>query len=227
MLAQRKLALFLLASLGLNIFLAGILGGQLLSGNAHRAEVRSRIAKHERLGKTDKGKSSTRDRAAPPDDRKRPPHRDAVSGHHHGSAGPYQVEGPSDLFLLRQMIQIMGGPKDRRILRLREERKDEIHRIRAEMQGAHKRVHEALTSEKSNDAELQDALKNLRKTAFESQARAQEGILTLAKLMTPEERAELRKLPLEKLRGRKGPEGHPSPNERATPNAPLGPTPAP
>jgi uncharacterized membrane protein len=104
------------------------------------------------------------------------------------------------------MSRIMGGPKDPRISQLRDERRDEIQRIRSEMQRAHRRVHEALTADEPSDKELHDALKNLRKTAFESQARAQEGILTLAKLMTPDERAQLRRLRPEKVMG----DPHPS-----------------
>src|SRR5690606_15015283 len=122
-----------------------------------------------------------------------PDHRRSdLHDHHRGDKSPREA-GPRDLALLRQMIRVMGGPKDPRIARLREERKDEIAKIRSEMSAAHKRVHEALTVENPDDEELREALKNLRKAACEAQTRAQEGILTLASLMTEDERARLRK----------------------------------
>lgn len=214
MLDERKLSLLLFASLGLNIFLGGVLGGKLLSERQESAstttspsQVRSNSPQKRKEGGTPKlGKlrHSHQDRTKS----HRPQDLDA---HRRGGPRDHKAEGPSDLFLLRQMIRIMGGPKDPRISNLHEERRDEIHRIRSEMQAAHRRVHEALTAEEPDEQELQASLKNLRKTAFESQARAQEGILTLAKLMTPEERAKLRALRIGKKPGNpRRPEGRPS-----------------
>lgn len=193
---ERKLTLFLIASLALNIFLGGVLGGKLLSEREQTVPIAA-------LGKNDETPGRVRQ---PHLDRDKPPHRKGADARRRGRP---DSEGPSDLLLLRQMIRIMGGPKDERISKLHEERRDEIHRVRSDMQAAHRRVHEALTAEELNKAELDEALKNLRKTAFESQARAQEGILTLARLMTPEERAKLRK-----LRPDKTPDGPPPPLER-------------
>lgn len=204
MLTERKLALGLLVSLGINLFLAGVLGGQL--GRDHKRSLSTPSAeRREHDPKSEREKKPKFDRLAQQGARRADPHRGSPERPHHGRAGHPPADGPSDLALLRQMIQIMGGPKDPRIARLREERHTEIRRIRSEMQAAHKRVREALTSEKPNEAELQEALKNLRKTAFESQARAQEGIVTLARLMTVEERARLRALPGGKIGESKGP----------------------
>lgn len=197
MIAERKLALLLFVSLGLNIFLGSVLGGKLLGVREQATapasnETRLEAAPSERFVERNKFRLKN----APQEDRDHHsrPHKRKADGSHRGPGETPPSGGPSDLLLFRQMIQIMGGPKDPRISRLREERRDEVRRIRTDMHAAHKRVHEALTADEPNEQDLHDALKNLRKTAFESQARAQEGILTLARLMTPKERAKLREL---------------------------------
>lgn len=214
---ERKLALGLLVSLGINLFLAGVLGGQFGRDDRRPRAVPS-LEKREHAHKSEREKKPKSGKLAQQGSHKTDPHRGAPGrAEHHGRAGHLPADGPSDLVLLRQMIQIMGGPTDPRIARLREERRSEIRRIRAEMQAAHKRVRDALTSEKSDEAELQEALKNLRKTAFEAQARAQEGILTLARLMTAEERARLRNLPRGKGGEPKGPKELLGPEELPAP----------
>src|SRR5690606_6973124 len=91
----------------------------------------------------------------------------------------------------RHMVRIMGGPADPRLKQLREKRKSDMIEMRREVHAAHERVRAALSTEDANEKELAEALKHLRKTTFEAQARAQEGILLLASLMTPEERKRL------------------------------------
>ena len=98
----------------------------------------------------------------------------------------------ADLILFRQMVRIMGGPADPRLTQLRERRKNDLLEMRREVHAAHERVRAALSTEDANERELAEALKHLRKTTFEAQARAQEGIILLASLMTPEERKQLR-----------------------------------
>ncbi len=187
----KTMTLVAFASLGLNVFFGGILVGKMLRPEAPGAATTETSV---RPGNAAPGPKDMEMGKTPPSDREHANHERHASRAQHPPRGERgeRGDGPSDLALLRRMVRIMGGPKDPRIARLREERKDEIQRIRTEMAAAHRRVHEALTSEKPDDMELREALKNLRKTAFEAQARAQEGILTLAALMTEEERARLR-----------------------------------
>lgn len=175
MTTTRNLAIVAFTSIGLNVFLGGVLAGKMMRADEPGIHEEMR-ARHE----------ASRSEHDAPDRR-----RSDLHSHHRGAKSAREA-GPTDLALLRQMIRVMGGPKDPRIARLREERKDEIAKIRSEMSSAHKRVHDALTAKTRDDNELREALKNLRKTAFEAQARAQEGILTLADLMTEEERSRLR-----------------------------------
>lgn len=199
MLAERKLALFLFVSLGLNIFLGSVLGGTLLREHRQPADSAShetRVEVTPSRNPLEKSKFPFKNEQQADHTRQDRPHKRNADGRHRRPGESPNAEGPSDLLLFRQMIRIMGGPKDPRISELREARRDEVRRIRTEMHAAHQRVHEALTADKPNETDLHDALKNLRKTAFESQARAQEGILTLAKLMTPKEREKLRELRL-------------------------------
>lgn len=210
---ERKLALGLLVSLSINIFLAGVLGGQ-LGRDDDRPTAGKLVERREHFPKSERENNEKSSNVAR--------HNAHVAGPRHGNqdrtrpkrGGFPSVEGPSDLVLLRQMIQIMGGPKDPRIVHLREQQREDLRRVRSEMQAAHKRVRDALTSEKADEDELRESLKHLRKTAFESQARAQEGILTLARLMTPEERARLRDLPAGKDGEPHGPPGRPANDKR-------------
>jgi uncharacterized membrane protein len=162
----KMLAILLFGSLGLNLFLGGALGSHWMSNKKSADALRKAPSRMERP--------------------RIPPHPAARP------RGPEGMSASADLALLRQMVGIMGGPSDPRLKQLLEKRKGEISEMRREVHAAHERVRMALSAEDANDKELADALKNLRKTTFEAQARAQEGILLLASLMTPEERKLLR-----------------------------------
>ncbi len=194
---DRKLALLLFVSLGINLFLGGLVGGRLLGQESHQhAHVEADHPHQPPKGSKGIEKSAKEHPGA---------HQNRMlkgEGHPRRDRPEHPAGGPGDLALLRDMIRIMGGPADPRISELRTERREVIRQVRTDMKAAHDRMRAALTAEPHDEDELRDALKNLRKTAFESQARAQEGILTLSRRMTKEERQKLRETGPTRQKGR-------------------------
>jgi len=168
------LALLLFGSLGLNLFLGGALGSQWISSKKSQTTHEGTLSSESEIRQT-------------PNQMIRP----RMGAHPGARARADGMSASADLALLRQMVGVMGGPNDPRLRQLREKQKGAMSEMRREVHAAHERVRAAL-SEEANEKELSEALKHLRKTTFEAQARAQEGIVLLSNLMTPEERKRLR-----------------------------------
>src|SRR5690606_32570455 len=100
--------------------------------------------------------------------------------------------GPDDLIMLRKMVRVMGGPTDPRVKKLREGSRQEMQNMRREMVEARKAVEDALAQEPFDEAALKAAMDSVREAALRAQERAQAGVVTLATVMTAEERKALR-----------------------------------
>jgi Spy/CpxP family protein refolding chaperone len=105
------------------------------------------------------------------------------------------------------MVKIMGGPHDPRVQKLRETSRGEIVSARKEMRKAQMKVQAALSAEPFDEKSLAAALEELGEKGAQGREKAQAGVVRLATLMTPAERAQLRKLAArrEERRGNGGP----------------------
>lgn len=106
-----------------------------------------------------------------------------------------QQGGPEDLRLLRQMVHVMGGQDDPRVVSFREGSHKQIKGVRGQMKKARNRVRAALIHEPFDVAEFQAALSEVRTQSSAAQAGVQESLVTLAGMMTSKEREILGKVP--------------------------------
>lgn len=211
----KHVSLLLFASLGINLFLGGMWVGTLFDagkGHPHGDHPHHAVPPHEKALPT-KLVEAPQDQKRGPfsdrDDRTPTQRRDGRRGGEPGKRGG--AEGPDDLVLLRRMVQIMGGPNDARVQKLREASREDIREIRREMRAAHQRVEQALSAEPLDEEALRAALTELSEKGTLARTRAQTGIVKLATLMTPEERKKLREKAPPRNRGPNKKKQNPSP----------------
>lgn len=198
----KHLALALFVSLGVNLFLGGLLVGSMDDRD-----------EHHHPGHHPPESIRPGDRLGPPNVRARPGPPTPGREGRPGDRGPRRRGdgGPDDLVLLRSMVRVMGGPSDPRVRKVRESSRDDIREMRQSMRAAREKVETAFAKEPFDDAALAAAMEEVRQRGTEAQKRAQDSVLELAAVMTDEERKKLRQLAhddrdrrREKAGGRKG-----------------------
>jgi uncharacterized membrane protein len=155
----------LIASLALNLFLVALIGVHVLGRRSHQRRFDERHLRDEA-----QREGALRDRR---------PGREDEAG-----AG-----------LLRHMVDVLGGPKDARVRAVLADEHATRRETQAALLAARHEVHEALVAEPFDAERLGNALGKLRETSSKQQADAQSALVTLARQLTPEERARLRKRP--------------------------------
>lgn len=168
MTTRKTLAIGLLASLALNLFLAGVLTRSWSKG-AHCGEAH---------GPQHSPPEHRRNAGDPPGDRRR----------------AEKDRGPPDLELLRQMIRIMGR-EDPRVQQVLSESRQHMRRKRVDLSQARSQVLSALTANPYRPEALQSALADLKAQSQELQGQAQTHVVELAGKLTAEERHRLRSAP--------------------------------
>lgn len=92
---------------------------------------------------------------------------------------------------LRELIDSLGGPRDPRVRQWREESRDDIRQFQQEMREARSSVQAALIQEPFNEKSLETALQKLHTVSQGAQAHSHTALLSLARQLSPEERAQL------------------------------------
>lgn len=186
---QRHVALALFLSVGLNLFLLGSVASR---HSRHRERPHHFKAEKETKETKNIEKAERAEKHGP----ERPWHlrENPRERGPHASRGP---DGPAvggDLALLRELISVMGGPKDPRVKSLWNENGDAVRTHRKQMREAHEQIRKALLSEPFREAALKDAFADLRARTGKAQEQAQAAVLQLSTQLTEQERDALRKL---------------------------------
>lgn len=168
MMTRKTLALALLASLAVNLFLAGVLT-RTWSGHADRCSARG-------------------DQHSPD---QHPRHKPSEMGDRPRAK---RDRGPPDLELLRQMIHIMGR-EDPRVQQVLADSRKQMKASRKELAQARNQVLSALTADPYRSEALEGALLELRTHGQTLQEVAQNHVVALAEKLSTEERAQLRNSP--------------------------------
>jgi uncharacterized membrane protein len=99
--------------------------------------------------------------------------------------------GPAEAQLLRDVVQVLGGPRDARALAALTQGRERMKAHRQRMEQAQHGVRRALAAEPYDEAELTAALAELREVAAAGQREAQETLVGLGRQLTAQERARL------------------------------------
>jgi uncharacterized membrane protein len=99
--------------------------------------------------------------------------------------------GPAEAQLLRDVIQVLGGPSDARALATLAEGRERMASHRQRVEQAQLGVRRALAAEPYDEAQLTSALSQLREATATGQREAQETLVRLGRQLTAEERSRL------------------------------------
>jgi len=175
---QKRIALALFASVGVNIFLLGFMSQETPTALEPKADAaRPGPEQAKRKGAEAKGARGKRAQRKPP--------------------------GSDALHMMRHMIQVMGGREDPRVKKIWTSSKGTMRTLRKELRASHDNVHETLTGETFDKEALQNALQELGEKSRAGQEFAQNQVVELAEMLTPEERKKLKekaKAPAKKKR---------------------------
>lgn len=169
----KTLALALFVSAALNLFFLGLVGRRVMAHREHRDHARERGAEFGA------GKPAVSNGGP------ERPERPERPGH------PLD-EGSSERHLLRELVDVMGGPKDKRVQAAWSKNRARLRDSRREIREAKERVHLALTRDPFDRGELTSAMDDLRSRTSQAQEEAQQGVLALAAELSVSERAELK-----------------------------------
>lgn len=187
---HKKISIALAVSVGLNLFLAGVLVARAgRPGRPH--DARPPIAALPAPG----GPEARGPHAAPPRDdgpdarERRRGDRSERRGREF--TGEERGPGPEAPQLLREMIRTLGGADDPRVQKVWGERRAEMEKFRESMTASRGKVQAALAAEPFDEKALDQALQDTDRLADDMQARSRASLVALAKTLTPEERQRL------------------------------------
>jgi len=120
-----------------------------------------------------------------------------------GAEGPHRMRGgdgqrwdrPAEARLLRDVVQVLGGPHDARVRATLDQERPRMMAHRGRMQRAQANVRIALGAEPFDAARLSAALSELAREAATRQEEAQRSLVRLGAQLTAAERSRLRSLP--------------------------------
>jgi uncharacterized membrane protein len=110
----------------------------------------------------------------------------------HGGRGAGAMHGPGGAELMRDVVRVMGGPRDPRVHAVWQARREDQAQLRARMRTARSAAQAALASDPFDQQRFEAALSELHRVTSEGQSRAQASVVELAEKLTPSERAQLR-----------------------------------
>jgi uncharacterized membrane protein len=194
-LSEKRWSVVLFASLALNMFLLGGIAVHMLGKRGHGPRRGGDFGAQHMPPRGFDG----RDEMGGPGP-EGPPELEGPAGMMsgpHGSGGPPGFGpagpgGPGGPELLREVLRVMGGPRDPRVHELWQTRRAEQHRFHEQIQEARLAAQNAMASEPFDRAKLEAALAELQRIMSEGQRRAQSTAVDLVERLTPEERARLK-----------------------------------
>jgi uncharacterized membrane protein len=112
----------------------------------------------------------------------------------HGDRGDRGARrGPAEAQLLRDVVQVLGGPRDPRAIAVLAQGREGMSAHRQLMTEAQDDVRQALAAEPYDDVRLAAALAHLREVEERGQKHAQETLVRLGRQLTAQERSLLRR----------------------------------
>ena len=187
---SKKISIALALSVGINLFLAGVLVARAgRPGRPHDARPPAAAPPAPR-GHEGRGPRDDARREDGPDNRER---RRAERSERRGRefGGEERGLGPEAPQLLREMIRTLGGADDPRVQKVWGERRADMEKFRETMTASRDKVQSALAAEPFDEKALDQALQDIDRQTDEMQTRSRASLVALAKTLTPEERRRL------------------------------------